>query len=93
MPAPRPGGLPWGVALIAAGLAVETYASRGASGSPLPLPGEFDGHFEGNPAGVLVGWTLTALGPRPGGPGLTHFCGRLLQALRPGPTACWRAAS
>ncbi|MGW1491874.1 hypothetical protein [Streptomyces sp. NPDC002402] len=86
VPSPAPGGLPWGVALMAAGLAVETYASRGASGSPLPLPGEFDGHFEGNPAGVLVGWTLAALGLALAGPGITRFCGRLLQALRPGPT-------
>ncbi|WP_405602622.1 hypothetical protein OG741_28610 [Streptomyces sp. NBC_01410] len=82
VPSPAPGGLPWGVALMAAGLAVETYASRGASGSPLPLPGE----FEGNPAGVLVGWTLAALGLALAGPGITRFCGRLLQALRPGPT-------
>ncbi|MGI5403239.1 hypothetical protein ACQEVG_28090 [Streptomyces sp. CA-135486] len=81
-PAPVPTGLPWGVALMAAGLAVETYASRGGPGSPLPLPGEFDGH----PAGVLAGWTLTALGLALAGPGITRFCGRLLQSLRPRPT-------
>ncbi|MET7618737.1 hypothetical protein [Streptomyces sp. NPDC005408] len=79
-------GLPWGVALMALGLAAETYASRGGSGSPLPLPGEFEGHFEGNPAGVLAGWTLTALGLALAGPGITRFCGRLLQSHRPGPT-------
>ncbi|MEU3155340.1 hypothetical protein, partial [Streptomyces griseus] len=32
-PAPAPAGLPWGVALTAAGLAVEAYASRGATGN------------------------------------------------------------
>lgn len=79
-PATAPTGLPWGVALTAAGLAVETYASRGAPTDPLPLPGDFDG----SPAGVLVGWALTALGLALASPGITHLCGRLLQAVRPG---------
>ncbi|MFJ2441697.1 MULTISPECIES: hypothetical protein [unclassified Streptomyces] len=79
-PAPTPTGLPWGVALLAAGLAVETYASRGGGGSVLPLPGRFDG----SPAGVLAGWSLTALGLALAGPGITHLCGWLLQILRPG---------
>ncbi|WP_375603566.1 hypothetical protein [Streptomyces sp. JHA26] len=35
-------------------------------------------------AGVLLGWILTALGLALAGPGLTHLCGRLLQAVRPG---------
>lgn len=35
-------------------------------------------------AGVLLGWVLTALGLALAGPGLTHLCGRLLQAVRPG---------
>ncbi|MGQ4512649.1 hypothetical protein [Streptomyces sp. DW26H14] len=74
-----PVGLPWGVALTAAGLAVETYASRGG-GAPLPLPGRFDG----SPAGVLAGWALTAAGLALVGPGVSHLCGRLLQAVRPG---------
>ncbi|WP_030784592.1 hypothetical protein [Streptomyces sp. NRRL S-920] len=77
-PAPAPSGLPWGVALLAAGLAVETYAS--GRGSGLPVPGGADG----NPAGVLAGWALTALGLALAGPGLTYLCGRLLQAARPG---------
>ncbi len=77
---PVPSGLPWGVALVAVGLAVETYAGRGGSGSALPLPGRFDG----NPAGVLAGWVLTAIGLAMAGPGITHGCGRLLQAVRPG---------
>ncbi|MGW6307198.1 hypothetical protein ACWFRQ_12220 [Streptomyces niveus] len=81
-PKPAPSGLPWGVALTAAGLAVETYASRGGSGAPLPLPGR----FEGSPAGVLAGWSLTALGLALAGPGIAHLCGRLLQMLRPGAT-------
>lgn len=81
-PARGPTGLPWGVALTTAGLAAQTYASRGDPGSPLPVPGQFDG----SPAGVLAGWALTALGLALAGPGLTHLCGRLLQALRPGAT-------
>ncbi|MFJ2768319.1 hypothetical protein [Streptomyces sp. NPDC087300] len=83
-PTPAPGGLPWGVALLAAGLAVETYASRSlhgsGAGSGLPMPGG----LAGSPAGVLAGWALTAFGLALAGPGLTHLCGRLLQAVRPG---------
>ncbi|WP_425578681.1 hypothetical protein [Streptomyces cremeus] len=76
-----PTGLPWGVALSAAGLAVEAYASRGgAPGRTLPLPG----HADIAPAGVLAGWSLTALGLVLAGPGLVHLCGFLLQAVRPG---------
>ncbi|MFG2375811.1 hypothetical protein ACGFY9_30610 [Streptomyces sp. NPDC048504] len=81
-PAPRevPKGLPWGVAVLAAGLAVEAYANRTADTDGLSMPG---GHV-GGPAGVLAGWVLTALGLALAGPGLTHLCGRLLQAVRPG---------
>ncbi|WP_026171419.1 MULTISPECIES: hypothetical protein [unclassified Streptomyces] len=79
-PAAPPGGLPWGVALTAAGLAVEAYASRGEPGSPFPLPGKLDS----TPAWVLVGWTLTAIGLATAGPGLTYLCGKLLQTARPG---------
>ncbi|WP_306333313.1 hypothetical protein [Streptomyces sp. KL118A] len=81
-PAPPPSGLPWGVALLAAGLAVETYASRSGSGprTAFPMPGS----AEGSPAGVLAGWALTALGLVLAGPGLTYLCGRVLQAVRPG---------
>ncbi|MCX5340494.1 hypothetical protein [Streptomyces atratus] len=75
-----PTGLPWGVALIAAGLAVEAYLSRGDGRSLLPLPGRFDA----TPAGVLAGWALTAIGLATAGPGLAYLCGRLLQAVRPG---------
>ncbi|WAL98156.1 hypothetical protein [Streptomyces sp. Je 1-369] len=81
-PTPPPSGLPWGVALLAAGLAVETYTSRsGAVPRPgFPLPGSADG----SPVGVLAGWALTALGLVLAGPGFTYLCGRLLQAVRPG---------
>lgn len=79
-PVPAPTGLPWGVALTAAGLAVEAYAGRGTPGNALPLPGRLDS----TPASVLVGWTLTAIGLAMAGPGLTHLCGRLLQSMRPG---------
>ncbi|MFF5334880.1 hypothetical protein [Streptomyces sp. NPDC013181] len=79
-PAAPPAGLPWGVALTAAGLAVEAYASRGTGGNPFPLPGKLDAA----PAWVLAGWTLTAIGLAMAGPGLTHLCGRLLQTARPG---------
>ncbi|MBD2834102.1 hypothetical protein OOK43_03850 [[Kitasatospora] papulosa] len=79
-PAPVPKGLPWGVALTAAGLAVEAYASRGTAGDPFPLPGRLDS----TPGAVLAGWILTAIGLAMAGPGLTHLCGRLLQAVRPG---------
>ncbi|WP_406455353.1 hypothetical protein OG782_27520 [Streptomyces sp. NBC_00876] len=79
-PAAAPTGLPWGVALTAAGLAVEAYASRGSAGSPFPLPGKLDA----TPAWVLAGWTLTAIGLAMAGPGLTYLSGRLLQAVRPG---------
>ncbi|MFG2649631.1 hypothetical protein [Streptomyces sp. NPDC048436] len=79
-PAAAPSGLPWGVALLAAGLAVETYASRSPGDSDLTLPGG----LAGSPVGVLAGWALTAVGLVLAGPGLTHLCGRLLQAVRPG---------
>ncbi|MGX1272645.1 hypothetical protein [Streptomyces phaeoluteigriseus] len=77
-PRPNPTTLPWGAALLAAGLAVEAYASR-TPGHHLTLPGGPTG-----PAAVLVGWTLTVIGLAVAGPSLTHLCGRLLQAGGPG---------
>ncbi|WP_314219075.1 hypothetical protein [Streptomyces zaehneri] len=77
---PHPTALPWGMALLAAGLAVEAYANRTANPTTLPLPGG----LPTGPAAVLVGWTLTAVGLALAGPGLTHLCGRLLQSARPG---------
>ncbi|MFJ4965681.1 hypothetical protein EES43_21845 [Streptomyces sp. ADI96-02] len=79
-PAPAPAGLPWGVALTAAGLAVEAYASRDTAAHAFPLPGRFDA----TPMAVLAGWSLTAIGLALAGPGVTYLCGKLLQAVRPG---------
>lgn len=79
-PAPAPAGLPWGVALTAAGLAVEAIASRGTAESAFPLPGRYDS----TPVAVLIGWTFTAVGLAMAGPSLTYLCGRALQAVRPG---------
>ncbi|WP_256104869.1 hypothetical protein [Streptomyces sp. ODS05-4] len=70
-----PGGLPWGVAVVALGLAAETYAAGGAA-----LPG---GLGSGRGA-VLAGWVVASVGLAVAGPGLTHLCGRLLQIGRPG---------
>ncbi|MFI2186078.1 hypothetical protein [Streptomyces sioyaensis] len=77
-----PSGLPWGIALAAAGLAIEAYTSPGphAPGGLLPLPGR----LIGSPPGVLAGWALSAFGLVLAGPGLVHLCGRLLCAGRPG---------
>ncbi|MPY51852.1 hypothetical protein [Streptomyces acidicola] len=78
-PRPAPGGLTWGMAVLAAGLAFEMYASRSGPAPGLAIPGSAN-----SPAGVLGGWTLTALGLILAGPGLTHLCALLLQAVRPG---------
>ncbi|MEV2231082.1 hypothetical protein AB0H69_21235 [Streptomyces phaeochromogenes] len=80
-PIPTPSGLPWGAAVLAAGLAVETYAGRT---SPALAGPELPGGFHVGPLGVLVGWALTAFGLALAGPAITHLCGRLLQAVRPG---------
>ncbi|WP_431041918.1 hypothetical protein ACQUSR_08335 [Streptomyces sp. P1-3] len=77
-------GLPWGAALIGAGLALVSYTSRGAGDAAaevLPLPG----HTVASPPGVIVGWVLTAVGLMLAGPGLAFLCGGLLAAGRPGP--------
>lgn len=72
-----PGGLSWGAALTAIGLAV---AVAGTAGRRLPLPG---GLGQAAPV-VLLGWAVTATGMVLAGPGLVHACGRLLSAYRPG---------
>jgi hypothetical protein len=72
-----PSGLPWGITVLAAGLAVETYTSRTA-----PTPPDLS--FSGASPGVMAGWALAAVGLALAGPGLTHLCGRLLQSARPG---------
>ncbi|OII70734.1 hypothetical protein [Streptomyces sp. CC77] len=81
-PAPAPTGLPWGTALVAIGLAVEVYGTRGGDSPRLPLPGGVPGIT----LGVLAGWVLTAVGLAVAGPGLAHLCGRVVQAYRPGAT-------
>ncbi|MEU9571673.1 hypothetical protein AB0D62_17640 [Streptomyces massasporeus] len=72
-----PSGLPWGITVLAAGLAVESYTSRT---SPTPP----DLSFSGASPGVMAGWALAVVGLALAGPGLTHLCGRLLQSARPG---------
>jgi hypothetical protein len=72
-----PAGLPWGVALIAVGLALEATAPDRRT---FPLP---SGLGAMAPAAV-GGWVLTAAGLVLAGPGLVHACGRLLASCRPG---------
>ena len=79
-PTKRPAGLSWGIALFAAGLAVETSisaAARHTAGLRLPRG------LSGGSLGVLAGWALTAVGLAVAGPALTFACGRLLQTTRP----------
>ncbi|WP_432027290.1 hypothetical protein [Streptomyces sp. 1222.5] len=72
-----PADLPWGIALLAAGLTVHAYAGRsGPAPSLATLPGEA--------VTVLLGWLLTTVGFVLAAPGLTHLCGLLLQCARPG---------
>ncbi|MGP4002809.1 hypothetical protein [Streptomyces sp. 8N706] len=76
-------GLPWGVALTAAGIALGSYAGSTTPPSSeglFPLPGRLDSI----PPGVVGGWVLIATGLVLACPGLTHLCGRLLAAGRPG---------
>ncbi|GAA2502301.1 hypothetical protein GCM10023100_22330 [Actinocorallia cavernae] len=78
-PGDTPAGLPWAVALVAAGLTAQAYAGR----TP-PTPAFT---FTTVPTGAglfLLGWLLTAVGLVLAAPGLTHLCGRLLQCARPG---------
>ncbi|MCX5423993.1 hypothetical protein [Streptomyces sp. NBC_00078] len=79
-PHSAPAGLPWGISVLTVGLAVQAYAGSTSAVPGLALPG---GLTSGTPA-VVAGWALTALGLALAGPGLTHLCGRLLQAARPG---------
>ncbi|MFG2886822.1 hypothetical protein ACGFYV_31760 [Streptomyces sp. NPDC048297] len=82
LPAPAPprevpAGLPWGIALLAAGLAVQAYAGRST-----PTPTLTDLPVEA--VAVLAGWIVTAFGLVLAAPGLTYLCGRLLQSAAPG---------
>ncbi|MCC3766620.1 hypothetical protein [Streptomyces sp. UNOC14_S4] len=76
-------GLPWGIAVVSVGLAMEAYVAHGPAPDPdtlLSLPGRADS----TSPGVLGGWLLASLGLVLAGPGLTHWCGVLLSAGRPG---------
>ncbi|MFD7918585.1 hypothetical protein ACFV3R_05090 [Streptomyces sp. NPDC059740] len=75
-------GLPWGVALTAAGLMLVAYGSHTdiASLPSLPLPA---GILPGSPL-ALLGWALSATGLALVGPGLTQLCGRALSVGSPG---------
>ncbi|POX36013.1 hypothetical protein C3486_35790 [Streptomyces sp. Ru73] len=77
-----PAGLPWGIALTAAGLALEVYAAghTGPGARLLPLPG---GAVTGE-VGVLTGWLLSAAGLVLAAPGLVHLIGRVLSMGRSG---------
>ncbi|MFD7610583.1 hypothetical protein [Streptomyces sp. NPDC059828] len=69
-----PAGLPWGVALTAAGLALRSYTGPVATV-------DVGTHA---PAGVMAGWALTVLGLAVAGPGIVYVCGIAVQSLRPG---------
>lgn len=72
-----PGALPWGVALATVGLAVQVTAPRGHE---VPLPSGF-GTI---PPLAVCGWAVTTAGVMLAGPGVAHFCGRVLAFHRPG---------
>ncbi|MEE4540888.1 hypothetical protein V2S66_02765 [Streptomyces sp. V4-01] len=72
-----PGTLPWGVSLVAVGLAAELTAP---SGHEVPLP---SGLGSISPA-ALAAWAVTAIGMVLAGPGIVHLCGRLTASFRPG---------
>ncbi|MGY1455064.1 hypothetical protein [Streptomyces sp. SS8] len=82
-PPPVPAGLPWGVAVTAAGLALEAYAAERfiASAGPGAL---LPGRPEALGPGIVAGWLLIAAGLVLAGPGLVHLCGLLLAVGRPG---------
>ncbi|MFF8995734.1 hypothetical protein ACF09H_38550 [Streptomyces sp. NPDC014983] len=74
-----PTGLPWAVALLAAGLTAQAYAGRTPPSAAPALT-----TFDTGAVPFLLGWLLTAVGVVLAAPGLTHLCGRLLQCARPG---------
>ncbi|MFE6778011.1 hypothetical protein [Streptomyces sp. NPDC057702] len=75
-------GLPWGIALISVGLALEAYVSRDVTDTRdlLPVPG----HLSGGALAVLATWVLATVGLVLIGPGVIRLCGRLLALGRPG---------
>nr|WP_206314525.1 hypothetical protein [Streptomyces coryli] len=81
---PAPSDLPWGTALVATGLALGAYAGEFADqGKLMKLTLPF-GIGHASPP-VVASWAVIAIGLVLAGPGITHLCGRLLSALRPGP--------
>ncbi|WP_419998264.1 hypothetical protein [Streptomyces boninensis] len=81
---PAPSDLPWGTALVATGLALGAYAGEFADqGKLMKLTLPF-GIGHASPP-VVASWGVIAIGLVLAGPGLTHLCGRVLSALRPGP--------
>ncbi|WNI18315.1 hypothetical protein [Actinacidiphila sp. ITFR-21] len=72
-----PRGLPWGIALVAIGLATEVTATEGGA---LPLPSGLGSI----PPGAVGGWIVATAGLMTAGPGLIHACGRVLACYRPG---------
>ncbi|MGP3968600.1 hypothetical protein [Streptomyces sp. 6N223] len=83
-PVPAPGGLPWGMVLIMSGIALGAHTGSrdlsGEAGNTLALPGVLG---EVTP-GVVLGWLMIAVGIVLAAPGLTHLCGQVLAAGRPG---------
>ncbi|MFJ4437453.1 hypothetical protein [Streptomyces sp. NPDC088923] len=75
-----PPGLPWGVALLAAGFAVRATLGEGT----VDLSAKALAGRGGVPGGVVAGWALIGAGLAVAGPGITWLCGRLLQSGRPG---------
>ncbi|MBA0051836.1 hypothetical protein E0L36_13290 [Streptomyces sp. AJS327] len=73
---PGASALPWGVALVAAGIALTALAGGAAHATG-------DAPLHAAP-GVVGGWLLGATGLALAGPGLVHRCGRLLSTGRPG---------
>jgi hypothetical protein len=76
-PTGTPGGLPWGIALVAIGMAIEVAAPHGHA---VPLPSGLGSI----PPAAAGGWIVTTAGLMLAGPGLVDACGRLLAAYRPG---------
>lgn len=77
MPAASLKALPWGVALAAAGLALETMSGVSISASTRSTA------LDNLPPGVIIGCMAVALGLIVAGPGLVHLCGKLTASGQP----------
>ncbi|NJQ02277.1 hypothetical protein [Streptomyces zingiberis] len=76
--------LPWGVALITAGLALGSYSAPSAAPAGPAAGVPLGERLGGVPAGVAGGWALVAAGLVIALPGVTQLSGWLLAAGRPG---------